>query len=123
MRTRCAKPSDKSYKNYGGRGIRVCDRWIRSFQNFYSDMGSIPHGKSLDRIDVNGNYSPENCRWATPKEQARNTTTNRIISHAGRSQCLQDWADETGISCDLIYARIKLGWSVERTLTTPTRRW
>ena len=72
MIQRCYIPTNSEYRNYGGRGIKVCDRWLNSFENFYSDMGERPKGKTLDRINVNGNYEPTNCRWATPTEQEQN---------------------------------------------------
>lgn len=72
LKQRCYNPNSQRYKDYGGRGIKVCDRWINSFQNFLDDMGERPKGKSIDRIDVNGNYEPSNCRWASPIEQSHN---------------------------------------------------
>lgn len=117
MLGRCRNPNDKAYMNYGGRGISVCDRWS-SFENFIADMGEAPKGLTIDRKDVNGNYEPGNCRWATDTEQARNTRVNRIISAFGKTMTLADWGDETGLDASTIETRLKRGWSVEKTLTT-----
>lgn len=76
MRQRCGNPKNKQYRHYGGRGISVCDRWLHSFENFLSDMGEKPPGKTLDRKDVDGNYEPDNCKWSTPEEQAQNRRDN-----------------------------------------------
>lgn len=123
MKRRCLNKNDRSYNNYGGRGIKVCDRWIESVVNFFEDMGPRP-GKeySLDRIDVNGNYCPENCRWATRKEQAGNTRMTRKVTYQGNTKCLRDWAKKTGISEKTLANRLNAGWSIEDTLFTKPRR-
>lgn len=114
MIARCANPARA---HYGGRGIRVCDRWS-SFESFLADMGPKPSPKhSLDRIDVNGNYEPGNCRWATKKEQARNTRANHRLSAFGKTGTLADWSDWTGINPATISSRIHKGWSPERAVT------
>lgn len=118
---RCFDPSIRCWKDYGGRGITVCDRWRgdEGFVNFLSDMGERPGaGFSIDRINNDGPYSPENCRWATAAQQARNTRQNFWITHNGRTQVLADWARELGINHKVIFARLnKFGWSVEDALT------
>jgi hypothetical protein len=120
IKRRCNTSSYCNYKNYGGRGITVCDRWKDSFENFYADMGDAPEGTSIDRIDNNGNYEPSNCRWATDKEQRRNMRTNHMITFSNKTQCVADWASELGISQSAIYSRLnKLNWSIEKSLTTP----
>lgn len=111
----------KSYKNYGGRGINVCDRW-KKFENFYEDMGDKPTDRSLDRIDNNGNYCKENCRWATKMEQANNTRSNRFIAHKGVSHTVAEWSKILKVNNNLIKDRIKAGWSIKKTLTTPARK-
>lgn len=123
MVNRCTHPVHVGYPNYGGRGIKVCDRWLESFENFLADMGPRPSLRhTVDRIDVNGNYEPGNCRWATPKEQGRNRRDNRIISAFGREQCMAAWAEERGLPVRLIRDRIdKLGWGAETALSEPAR--
>jgi hypothetical protein len=118
MRERCKNKKANNYHNYGGRGIKVCDRWL-DFSNFYEDMGNPPDGMSLDRKDNNGNYEPLNCRWATRKEQNNNTSVNRFLEFNGDRKTLSQWADTTGIRLGTIWSRLKSGWSVERSLTTP----
>ena len=118
MRARCSNSSNCSFKNYGARGIDYVERW-EIFQNFLDDMGVCPEGRSLDRIDNNRGYSPENCRWATPTEQVRNRRNS--ITHNG--QALEDACKDAGLPYQTVWARIKrYGWSVERALTTPVRR-
>lgn len=98
MKARCYKPSTIRFENYGGRGITVCDRWKNSFENFLEDMGLKPTPKhSIDRIDVNGNYEPNNCRWATTKQQACNTRRNRHITYNGETKLLVEWAKELNV--------------------------
>lgn len=123
MLTRCTNPNYKQYEDYGGRGIKVCERW-REFESFYADMGAKPAPEyTLDRIDVDGDYEPSNCRWATPLEQANNARSNIPLTHNGQTMNLTEWAREMGIKKITLYDRIhKLGWSVERALTTPTRK-
>jgi hypothetical protein len=116
MRQRCLNPKHKNYKNYGGRGIRVCDRW-NSFTAFLSDMGLCPPEQSLDRINNEGNYEPSNCRWATRKQQNRNYRRNIVIKINGKSQCLLEWTNQQNLDYAMVYARIKrLGWNPERAL-------
>jgi hypothetical protein len=117
MFDRCINPKDAYYHRYGGRGIRICDRW-RDFQAFLADMGERPSPQhSLDRIDVNGHYEPANCRWATKVQQANNTSTNRFIVIEGRSDSLANWVRLLNINpYDLVYDRIKAGIAPQRAL-------
>ena len=87
IRQRCENSKEARFHRYGGRGISVCDRW-QEFDNFYADMGDPPKGASIDRIDTNGNYEPTNCRWATPKQQSNNTSTNTHVTYNGKTQTL-----------------------------------
>ena len=117
MRYRCNNPKKWQYKHYGARGVRVCERW-ESFPAFVEDMGERPPGYTLDRIDVNGNYEPSNCRWATQAEQMRNASSANLLTHNGETLCLTDWSIKTGISISGLRHRIALGWTVEEILTT-----
>lgn len=119
MMQRCENPQDRAYKHYGARGISVCDRWRESVDNFISDMTPRPKGTSLDRIDNTRGYSPDNCRWATDVEQARNRRSNHLIQHNGCTTTLQEWSELIGISTSTIRHRLKRGWPAERALTTP----
>lgn len=95
IKQRCHNPNDAGYVNYGGRGIKVCDRWLESFEDFYADMGPRPSSKhSIGRKDNDAGYSPENCRWETVYQQARNTRSNRFISLEGQTLCLIEWAEK-----------------------------
>lgn len=120
MLNRCYNTKFHDYSNYGGRGISVCDRWRHSFSNFLSDMGERPEGCSLDRIDNNGNYSPENCRWETRKNQNRNKRTNFILTFRGESACFMDWCERLGVHHNTLHNRLKrAGMSVEEAFTKP----
>jgi hypothetical protein len=122
MISRCTNPKSAGYKNYGGRGIYVCEEWF-DYEVFITDMGEKPGPKySLDRINNDGPYSKDNCRWATPKEQARNTRTNKWISFNGKTQLLSDWAAELGISHQVILDRLKKKWPIEKVLSTEDYR-
>lgn len=116
MRNRCCNPNDIRWHRYGGRGISVCDRWLNSFENFLSDMGEKPDGMTLDRVDNDGNYEPDNCRWATSKTQGRSNYKARMITAFGKSKLLVDWANETGIKRETISRRLNSGWDAERAL-------
>lgn len=103
---RCYNVDHASYPNYGGRGIKVCDRWKNSFENFIADKGERPEGYSLDRIDNDGNYEPSNCRWSTRLEQANNKRNNRFIEINGKTLTVAQWSDETGIPRSTISRRL-----------------
>jgi hypothetical protein len=124
MIERCNNPDVPGYENYGGRGVRVCERWRNSFEDFLSDIGRRPSPRhSIDRFPNNdGNYEPDNCRWATPSEQMRNTRRTRLLTHAGETMCLTDWANRLGISYITILSRLRRGWPVTRALTVPMRK-
>jgi hypothetical protein len=118
MKDRCCNLNEAHYKDYGGRGIVVCERWMHSYQNFLADMGRRPTSRhTLEREDVNGPYSPDNCTWATYKQQARNRRSNVEITFNGETLCIAEWAEKLGIKEQLIRGRIRYGWSVERALT------
>jgi hypothetical protein len=120
MIQRCTNPNSKDFADYGGRGIAVHPTWL-AYEAFIADMGRRPSpSHSIDRLRVNEGYQPDNCRWATAREQARNTRRNRFITHDGRTQTLVAWSEETGIAQELIRARIdRCGWSPARALTAP----
>lgn len=107
---------------YGKLGIMVCDKWEKSFESFYKDMGDPPSAEhSIDRIDVHGHYEPGNCRWATRKQQARNTTRNTILRLGDTSMTIAEWAEKTGIKPSTICVRLASGWGVARTLMEPVK--
>ena len=113
MLDRCYNINSHKYCDYGARGIVVCDRWRESFQNFYCDMGKRPAGHTIDRIDVNGNYEPSNCRWATPAQQSRNTRRTILITHDGATKCFSDWAREFDVPLLTAYTRYRKGMAFD----------
>lgn len=118
MRSRCYNPKGASYKNYGGRGIKVCKRWLDSFEHFLTDMGKAPTIKhSLDRFpDNDGHYKPSNCRWATPIQQNNNTSRNLISEHGGVKMTVSEWCRELNLNPHLVYERLKKGISFKEAI-------
>ncbi len=117
MKQRCYNPNDKSYPDYGGRGIEVCPRWRVSFMNFYNDMGKRPSDThSIERINNDGNYRPSNCKWATKDEQVNNYRHNHFITINGRTQSMKRWVDELGLKYGRVQMRLYRGWTPERAL-------
>ncbi len=117
MKSRCLYPRNIGFARYGGRGIAVCDEWKNSFETFrdWARANGYADGLTLDRIDVNGNYEPTNCRWLSPKDQARNRRDNVRIN----GKCQSQLAEELGITSDVLYHRLKKGWSIEKATSTP----
>jgi len=130
MKQRCGNKNIESYKYYGERGISVCDRWLNSFEFFLEDMGESyeqhveefgEKETTIDRIDVNGNYCKENCRWATYKEQANNMRTNCLITYNGKTQNIKQWSEEIGIKYTTLFNRLNTyNWDIEKALIIPT---
>lgn len=115
MRERCGDPNNNRYQYYGGKGVRVCDRWQNSFSNFFADMGERPEGMSLDRVENNLHYDKENCRWADSKTQARHG--KRYVEFNGKKQTLAEWGAELGIKRRTLSARLHvLKWPLDRVL-------
>ena len=120
MKDRCFNPNNKQYLDWGGRGITVCDRWKNSFENFFADMGLKPTPKhSIDRIDNDGDYCPDNCRWSTSKDQNNNKRSNRLITIACVTLNIAQWAKEMGFAKSVIQNRLRDGWSEFDAVMTP----
>lgn len=123
MIKRCTKSNHKFWKHYGGRGIKVCERWLNSFNDFLEDMGERPPGLTIEREDNDKGYYKENCRWATRKQQMRNTRRNILITFNNKIQTMIEWSEETGIAYTTLVARIsRYKWSIGRALTTPVKK-
>lgn len=121
MIARCTYVKHPQFMDYGGRGIRVCKRWL-SFSNFYADMGVRPRGMCLERIDNNGNYEPKNCKWISQPKQSRNRRGNRLITWGDKTRCMSEWAEIKGIKAMTLQRRLNLGWGVGKCLTTPIKK-
>lgn len=120
---RCNNPNNPDYHNYGGRGLKVSEKWDK-FEDFLRDMGIRPTDRhSIERKNNELGYSPENCIWATSKEQSRNKRSNRFVTAMGKTQTIVEWSEEIGISFQLISKRLQRGWSEEKSITTPIRIW
>ncbi len=119
MRKRCT-PLNKDAKNYADRGIAVCERWEK-FENFLADMGERPEGLMLERRNNNGNYEPDNCYWATQKEQSNNTRRSHHITYNNRTQTVTMWSEELHLNKGVLIRRLKKGWTIEKALFTPVR--
>lgn len=123
IRSRCYIKSDSAFEYYGGRGIAMSDEWRSSFHAFLADMGPRPSDKhSVDRIDNNGNYCKENCRWATATEQQNNTRANKTITHDGQTLTIAEWSRVTGIFVKTIAYRRRMGWPAEECLRVKDNR-
>jgi hypothetical protein len=120
MKHRCLNEKCKDYKNYGGRGINICDEWIESFESFLKDMGEKSKGCSIDRIDNTIGYEPKNCKWSTPMQQARNRRSSVIVECFGLRLSVSEWAENTGLERKTLEYRIRIGWDAEKALTTPS---
>ena len=117
MKQRCLNPNSQSFKNYGGRGITICDRWVNSFEHFFADMGEPSEGLTIDRIDNDKGYSPDNCEWVSRAHQMSNRRCNRFITHNGITQTAMAWSNQLGIAHQTIYGRLDLGLSTDMVLS------
>ena len=118
IKQRCLNPNNKQYSYYGGRGITICDEWVNDYSAFreWSTNNGYQKGLQIDRIDNDGNYEPSNCRWVDRKTQSNNKSSNILLSYNGKTQTLQQWSEETGISTDALYYRYHAGKSAEEIL-------
>ena len=121
MLRRCNDKNASQFKYYGGRGIKVCDRW-NSFENFYADMGEKPDGLTIERIDNDGNYCPQNCKWATKEEQMRNRRNTLFVTYNDKTKTLKEWAKDLGIKYSILWKRLYVHcMPIKKALTMPVR--
>jgi hypothetical protein len=125
MKHRCNNPENQDWEHYGGRGIKVCKRWEKSFRSFLADMGPQPPGQNtIERVNSDKDYKPSNCRWASQKEQTRNKRTTKRIEHNGETLTVGEWAERLGLSYSVLQSRIVRGWPIQLALTlSKQRRW
>ena len=123
MKQRCYKDNDKDYPRYGGRGIKICDEWLQDSKKFveWAKEHGYKETLSIDRIDVNGDYTPDNCRWVSAKKQANNRRSNLFITYDGKTLSASEWCAIKGWNRHIIPERLRKGWSLEKTMTTPLR--
>lgn len=123
MKERCYNPNDKRYEDWGGRGIQICDEWLSDPETFvlWSIENGYDEGLTIDRVDNNGNYCPENCRWATKAENNQNRRSSRYYTYNGKTQNLQKWCDEYNASRSMVDKRLQLGWEFDKALLTPKK--
>ena len=117
MKARCYDPENMAYPFYGGKGVKVCDEWLASFEAFFRDMGKRPAGMTLDRKESTGDYCADNCRWGTLKEQANNRANNHYLTHNGETLTIAQWSERTGLKQRCIWNRINRGWPIHRALS------
>lgn len=124
MKDRCLNKKGKNYASYGGRGITICEEWANSFETFrdWAMANGYRDDLTIERKENDGPYSPENCRWATEKEQANNRRSSRFIEHRGETHTLKEWAEIAGMSLEALKYRIDSGWSIEDALTKPVAK-
>lgn len=121
MKQRCLNRKAPNFARYGGRGVRICERWM-AFENFLADMGHRPEGTTLDRVDNSGNYEPGNCRWATPREQAHNRIGSLLATIGGETMAIAAWAERYGRPYRTVMTRLQRGWGIETALTTAGKK-
>lgn len=123
MKTRCYNTNSPTYKNYGGRGIKVCDEWVNNFEAFYkwSMENGYKDGLQIDRIDNDGDYGPSNCRWVTSKENYNNRRTSRFVTINGETKTIAQWCEIYNIKDNVVRARISRGWDEVKAITTPVK--
>lgn len=120
MKDRVLNENADNYHKYGGKGIKVCEKWLK-FEGFYEDMGEAPDDMTLDRLNSSKDYTKDNCRWASYKQQNRNRSINRNIDYKGETKCLSEWAELYSISVTTLSSRLKRGWHFEKALLTPIK--